>query len=34
MGQQIEKCRVVGVYGIHAYLKEDIEALRKKYTGE
>ena len=31
---EIEKCRVVGVYGVHAYLKDDIAELKKKYTEE
>jgi hypothetical protein len=29
---EIEKCRVVGCYDIHCYLKDDIDELKKKYT--
>ena len=28
---EIEKCRVVGLYGIHCYFKDDIAELKKKY---
>lgn len=32
--EEIEKCRVVGVYGIEGYLIADIAELKKKYTKE
>lgn len=31
---EIEKCRVIGVYGIEGYLIEDIAELKKKFTEE
>ena len=31
---EIEKCRVVGVYGVHGYRIDDIAELKKKYIGE
>ena len=30
--EEIEKCRVVGSYGIHCYFKDDIDELKKTYT--
>lgn len=31
--KDIEKCRVVGSYGMHYYLKADIDELKNKYKG-